>query len=47
MNSHPMTSVSDDPKDLNPITPNHLLLLRDCPLTAPGEFMQRETYRRQ
>ena len=31
---------------MNPITPNHLLLLCVCPPTPPGEFVQRETYRR-
>ena len=45
VNSRPMTPVSDDPNDLNPITPNHLLQLCDCPPTPPGEFVQRETYR--
>jgi len=27
VNSRPMTPVSDNPKDMNPLTPNHLLLL--------------------
>ena len=31
LNSPPLTPVSSDPKDLEPLTPNHLLLLRSNP----------------
>ena len=31
MNNCPLTKVSDDPKDLSALTPNHLLLLRPDP----------------
>lgn len=33
LNSRPLTIVSEDPKDMSPITPNHLLLLN--PNTGP------------
>jgi len=47
MNSCPMTPVSDDPQDMNPLTPNHLLLHRDSSSVSIGEFTARDTYRRR
>ena len=31
VNNRPITRLSDDPRDETPITPNHLLLLRQGP----------------
>ena len=43
----PVTIVSDDPKDLEPLTPNHLLLLRqDTPL-PPGLSVKSDMYSRR
>ena len=33
-----MTKLSDDPRDLEPLTPNHLLLLRSGSQLSPGIF---------
>ena len=45
INGRPLTKITDDPRDLNAITPNHLLLLRqDSNTLPPGIFNQRETY---
>ena len=41
MNGRPITTVSNDPQDPEPLTPNHLLLLRSVPPMPPGLF-QRE-----
>ena len=45
--SRPLTTVSDDPKDHNPITPNHFLLPKDNMLLPPGVFYQKDVYSRK
>eukprot|EP00795_Rhopilema_esculentum_P017675 gene17675-9329_t len=44
LNARPLTKVSDDPQDLNAITPNHLLLLRSSQQFPPGVFKGKEHY---
>lgn len=38
LNSCPITTVSNDPQDLKPLTPNHILLLNTKPILPPGVF---------
>ena len=40
LNSRPLTPVSDSPYDLEPLTPNHLLLLRSNMNVSPGVFQK-------
>ena len=47
VNGRPVTKVSDDPKDLEALTPNHLLLLRSGPSLPPGFFQKDEIYSRK
>ena len=47
VNSRPLTKVSDDPKDAEALTPNHLLLLRAGPSLPPGIFTKEERYGRR
>ena len=47
VNGRPITRISDDPKDLAPLTPNHLLLLRSGPTHPPGVFVKQDLYRRR
>jgi hypothetical protein len=42
VNGRPITKVSDDPKDLEALTPNHLLLLRPGPSIPPGKFSRND-----
>ena len=44
LNGRPLTPVSSDPRDLDLLTPNHLLLLRANPNLPPGVFNKEEMY---
>lgn len=47
INGRPLTTFFDDPKDVQPLTPSHYLLLRhDIPL-PPGLFVKNDTYSRR
>ena len=41
MNSHPLTPVVLDPDREDPLTPNHLLLMRASPNLPPGDFSRK------
>ena len=47
LNGRPITPVSDDPKDLEALTPNHLLIYRSAQPLAPGIFSEADTYSRK
>ena len=47
INGRPITKVSDDPKDENALTPNHLLLLGSGCSFPPGVFCSNDMYRRK
>ena len=44
LNDRPITKFSDDPNDLEPLTPNHLLLLKGKPALPPGLFEKGDLY---
>lgn len=47
MNDRPITTVSSDPNDLEPLTPNHLLQLKAKPIIPPGLFQKGDLYSRR
>ena len=47
VNGRPVTKVSDDPRDMEALTPNHLLLVRSGPSAPPGLFSKDEIYSRR
>lgn len=44
LNDRPITKVSDDPNDLEALTPNHILLLKGKPVLPPGLFEKTDLY---
>ena len=44
LNSRPLTPNSDNPTDLEPLTPNHLLLQRSNLNLPPGVFVKKDLY---
>lgn len=44
LNDRPVTQLSDDPCDLETLTPNHLLLLKGKPALPPGVFGPHDQY---
>lgn len=44
LNSRPLSTVSSEPHDLEPLTPNHLLLLKTMPSLPPGVFQKSDIY---
>ena len=47
MNSQPITTVSSDPNDIEPLTPNHLLLLKSEVALPPGLFKKEDSLSRR
>ena len=44
MNSRPLVPIVFDPEGNEPLTPNHLLLLRGNPNLPPGLLEKRDSY---
>ena len=44
LNDRPITKLSEDPNDLEPLTPNHILLLKGKPAVPPGLFVKQDLY---
>lgn len=44
MNGRPITVVSSDSQDPEPLTPNHLLLLQSEPQMPPGFFRKEDSW---
>lgn len=47
LNDRPITKLSEDPNDLEALTPNHLLLLKGKPVLPPGLFDKKDLYSRK
>lgn len=47
LNDWPIIKMSDDPLDLEALTPNHLLLLKTKPILPPGLFAREDLYIRR
>lgn len=47
LNDQPITKVSEDPNDLDPITPNHLLIMKKKTILPSGPFDEKDQYARR
>ena len=47
VNDPPITVVSEEAKDLEPLTPNHLLQMKGMPTLPPGLFGKKGTHSRR
>lgn len=47
LNDRPITPSSEDPNDLEALTPNHLLQLKGKPVLLPGLFKKEDLYIRR
>ena len=47
LNSHPLTPVSDDPSDYEPLTPSYFLLQQQNFALPPRCFESEDLYRRK
>ena len=47
LNSRPLTTVTTDPQDLHPLSPNDLLMLKAEPTLPPGTFDKTDLYTRR
>lgn len=47
LNDRPITPSSDDPNDLEALTPNHILQLKGKPILPPGLFKKEDLYIRR
>lgn len=47
LNDRPITPSSDDPNDVEALTPNHLLQLKGKPVLPPGLFKKEDLYLRR
>ena len=44
INTRPLKKVSDDPRHINALTPNHLLIMKANQSFPPGVFNNRDQY---
>ncbi len=47
MNSRPLTPSSNNPDDLEALTPNHILTMKPAVLPPPGQFQREDIYLRK